>query len=220
MNISESIVEDTYYSSLLETTTSVQHPNMARIIPLQSNTPEARINVRQAPVGPNNVHHNTVELSPFPRSSGTSSRPYQIQSTFTLVGSPQLDSFQSTSASALSHRNNGLQPKPFVSVKRHCQPMSLISTASPRANCSKSKSTTAPVNVRTNCIQPSSSTTTFNLHDRFRLVDTNNNRNRTNTNSNSPARNNSNKPNLLLPRGTNIKTASRMPRTRHQDRPD
>lgn len=178
----ESIVEDTYYTSLLETTTPMQHPNMARLIPLQSNTPETRINVRQAAVFPNSPHHNVVELSPFPISSGIISRLNQIQSTFTSVGNLQLNGFQSTSTSSLSHRNHCLQPKPSASVKTHCgsrtQPISSMSTV---------------VSSRVNCIRLASSTSTVNQHyNRFQrcpasLFDNKNNCIRTHTNSNSPA---------------------------------
>jgi len=192
----DSVVEDTYYISLLENTTPMQHPNMARLIPLQSNTPETRTNIRQAAVFPSSAHHNVAELSPFPRSSAISSRPNQIQSTFTSVGSPQLNSVQSTSTSSLNHRDNCLQPKPLASVKSHCSSrtkhVSSMSTASPRINISQPSSSMPTVSSRVNCIQPASSTSIVNRHgNRFQhcpasLFDNKNNRIRTNTNSKSP----------------------------------
>ncbi|XP_025424572.1 postreplication repair E3 ubiquitin-protein ligase RAD18-like [Sipha flava] len=101
LNISQSIVNDTYISQL-ETTIPMTHPNMVRLLPCPP-TPVSRANLRQ-PIASSNTHHpNRVQLLPFPQSSTViSSRENRLQ--------------LPSSTSASNSRVNRLQPVPSTNV--------------------------------------------------------------------------------------------------------
>lgn len=104
LNISQSVVNDTYISQL-ETTIPMTHPNMVRLLPCPQlpPTPVSRENLRQPIVSSNTPHHNVVQLLPFPQSSTvTSSRENRLQ--------------LPSSTSASNSRINRLQPVPSTTV--------------------------------------------------------------------------------------------------------
>lgn len=116
----ESIVDDTYIS-LLETSTPMAHPNMVRLIPQQSPIIEVEENLRQLTINQNIPHHNTVQLSPFPRSSVASSitnRKNRFQPTSSLSHlSPGVYRIQQTSSTSVVNPSVNTQPSSSTNLR-------------------------------------------------------------------------------------------------------
>ena len=137
LNINQSIEDDTFISQN-DTTFTMSHHNMVRLIPCPQTT-VSRENSRQPIVSPIVPHPNTVKLLPFPQSSTAS------------VASPHSNRLQPTSSTyVLSSHANCFQPTTSTSV------------FNPRVNRFQPISPASVVSSRVNRVQPTTSTSVVN----------------------------------------------------------
>lgn len=182
LNVSESLVDDTFVSQL-EITTPMTHPNMVRLIPQQFRTPEVGLNVRSSAVslnqGPGIPHHNVVELLPFPTSTDNSSRGNLIQPTpSTSVVSPHHSRFKpTTSASVVNTRVNNIQQTSLtpVSPNVHRRPnvhQRLNVHRSPNIHRTPTSSTASAIKQDNNHTQLATSMSSISIRNNNRIQPT------------------------------------------------